>query len=167
MSRLVELPHPASILSATRAAVQPLSMIQARIYNTVTHAAPILVGCTPTLQMIELLDHIPRSVATSGRYAREVFTREGRLRHIHRLNFWPLDRVLEEKYKLPREEVRCFVLQQPCGLGAGTGGALLALTALSMCWAWGVCALWGQARHVPCQACISPPRRMDASMLVS
>lgn len=68
---------------------------------------PVLPGCAFTLQMIELLDHIPRSVATAGRYAREVFTREGRLRHIHRLNFWPLDRVLEEKYKLPREEVRC------------------------------------------------------------
>ncbi|KAL4427663.1 hypothetical protein ABPG75_001752 [Micractinium tetrahymenae] len=59
-------------------------------------------------QMIELLDHIPRSVATAGRYAREVFTREGRLRHIHRLNFWSLDRVLEEKYKFPREEARAF-----------------------------------------------------------
>ena len=29
-------------------------------------------------QMIELLERIPRSVATSGRYAREYFTREGR-----------------------------------------------------------------------------------------
>ena len=28
-----------------------------------------------------------------------------RLRHIHRLNYWPLHRVLEEKYKLPPEEV--------------------------------------------------------------
>lgn len=65
--------------------------------------------------MIELLDHIPRSVATAGRYAREVFTREGRLRHIHRLNFWPLDRVLEEKYKLPREEVR----REPSGAKQG------------------------------------------------
>ena len=60
----------------------------------------------PPLQMMELLDHIPRSVATTGRYAREIFTREGRLRHIHRLNHWPLERVLEEKYKFPREEVR-------------------------------------------------------------
>lgn len=40
------------------------------------------------------------------RYSREVFTREGRLRHIHRLNYWPLDKVLEEKYKFPRAEVR-------------------------------------------------------------
>jgi serine/threonine-protein kinase SRPK3 len=59
--------------------------------------------------MIELLQHMPRHVATSGRYAREYFTREGRLRHIHRLHYWPLDRVLREKYKLPEEEVRPWV----------------------------------------------------------
>eukprot|EP00887_Chlorella_sp_A99_P000093 scaffold16.g93.t1 len=55
-------------------------------------------------QMIELLERMPRSVATTGRFARDYFTREGRLRHIHRLKFWPLDRVLGEKYKLPPEE---------------------------------------------------------------
>ncbi|KAI3424978.1 hypothetical protein D9Q98_008359 [Chlorella vulgaris] len=59
-------------------------------------------------QMIELLDRMPRSVATTGRYARELFTREGRLRHIQRLNYWPLERVLEEKYKLPRHEAQSF-----------------------------------------------------------
>ncbi|EFN54568.1 hypothetical protein CHLNCDRAFT_58196 [Chlorella variabilis] len=59
-------------------------------------------------QMIELLDHIPRSVATTGRYARDIFSREGRLRHIHRLNYWSLERVLEEKYKFGREEARSF-----------------------------------------------------------
>jgi serine/threonine-protein kinase SRPK3 len=37
-----------------------------------------------------------------------VFTREGRLRHIHRLNYWPLEKVLEEKYKFPRAEARAF-----------------------------------------------------------
>jgi len=55
--------------------------------------------------MIELLQHIPRQVATAGRYAREYFTREGRLRHIHRLHYWPMDKVLVEKYKLPEGEV--------------------------------------------------------------
>ena len=62
--------------------------------------------------MMELLDHIPRSVATNGRYARELFTREGRLRHIHRLNHWPLERVLEDKYKFDREEVGPLVLHR-------------------------------------------------------
>lgn len=55
--------------------------------------------------MIELLQHIPRHIATTGRYAREFFTRDGRLRHIHRMHFWPLDRVLADKYRLPVEEV--------------------------------------------------------------
>lgn len=59
----------------------------------------------PCWQMIELLQHIPRHVATTGRYAREFFTRDGRLRHIHRMHFWPLDRVLADKYRLPVEEV--------------------------------------------------------------
>lgn len=61
---------------------------------------------------------------TAGcRYSREVFTREGRLRHIHRLNYWPLEKVLEEKYKFPRAEVRVLLpalcsLVAPC-LGRG------------------------------------------------
>lgn len=58
------------------------------------------------MQMIELLQHIPRHTATTGKYAREYFNREGRLRHIHKLNYWPMDRVLVEKYRLPPEEVR-------------------------------------------------------------
>lgn len=57
-------------------------------------------------QMIELLGRMPRSVSLAGRRSREFFTRDGRLRNIHRLNHWPLDRVLREKYHLPRDEVR-------------------------------------------------------------
>lgn len=40
-----------------------------------------------------------------GKYSRDYFTRTGELRHIKRLRFWPLDRVLIEKYHFPREEV--------------------------------------------------------------
>jgi serine/threonine-protein kinase SRPK3 len=43
-----------------------------------------------------------------GRYSRDYFRRNGELRHIKRLRFWPLDRVLTDKYQLPRE-VRGFV----------------------------------------------------------
>jgi serine/threonine-protein kinase SRPK3 len=57
-------------------------------------------------QMIELLGRMPRAVATTGRNAREFFNREGRLRHIHRLNYWPVERVLIEKYRLDPAEVR-------------------------------------------------------------
>ena len=55
---------------------------------------------------MELLGRIPRRVATSGRYARRCFNRAGELRHIKSLRFWPLDRVLIEKYHLPVEEAR-------------------------------------------------------------
>jgi len=57
-------------------------------------------------QMIELLGRIPRSIATGGKHSREYFTRDGRLRHIHRLNIWPMEKVLMEKYRLHASEVR-------------------------------------------------------------
>ena len=57
-------------------------------------------------QMIELLGKIPRSIASTGKHSRDFFTREGQLRHIHRLNLWPIDKVLVEKYRIDRAEVR-------------------------------------------------------------
>jgi hypothetical protein len=56
--------------------------------------------------MLELLGRPPRGAAATGRHAREFFNREGRLRHIRRLNEWPLERVLGEKYRMPPAEVR-------------------------------------------------------------
>lgn len=57
-------------------------------------------------QMIELIGRIPRAVASHGKHSREYFTREGHLRHIHRLNFWPIEKVLMEKYRMDPAEVR-------------------------------------------------------------
>ena len=37
----------------------------------------------------------------SGKYSREFFSRQGELRHIRRLKFWPIERVLIEKYDYP------------------------------------------------------------------
>ena len=50
-----------------------------------------------------------------GKYARDYFNRNGELRHIKKLRYWPLDRVLVEKYKLSEEEVRwlCVVSLPP------------------------------------------------------
>lgn len=48
--------------------------------------------------MMELLRMMPRKVALGGRYSREFFNRFGDLRHIRRLRFWPLSKVLMEKY---------------------------------------------------------------------
>lgn len=49
--------------------------------------------------MMELLGMMPRKIALGGRYSRELFNRFGDLRHIRRLRFWPLHKVLMEKYE--------------------------------------------------------------------
>ncbi|KAL6967110.1 non-specific serine,threonine protein kinase [Sarracenia purpurea var. burkii] len=48
--------------------------------------------------MMELLGMMPRKIALGGRYSRDYFNRYGDLRHIRRLRFWPLNKVLREKY---------------------------------------------------------------------
>ncbi|XP_057983604.1 uncharacterized protein LOC131168296 [Malania oleifera] len=48
--------------------------------------------------MMELLGMMPRKIALGGRYSRGFFNRHGDLRHIRRLRFWPLNKVLIEKY---------------------------------------------------------------------
>ncbi|XP_002988575.2 serine/threonine-protein kinase SRPK [Selaginella moellendorffii] len=47
---------------------------------------------------MELLGRMPRKVALGGRYSHDYFNRHGDLRHIRKLRFWPLKRVLVEKY---------------------------------------------------------------------
>ncbi|KQK13218.1 SRSF protein kinase 1 isoform X2 [Brachypodium distachyon] len=49
--------------------------------------------------MMELLGMMPRKIALGGRYSRDFFNRYGDLRHIRRLRFWPLNKVLVEKYE--------------------------------------------------------------------
>jgi hypothetical protein len=48
----------------------------------------------------------PLQLCTVGKYARDFFNRNGELRHIKRLKYWPLQDVLADKYGLPEEEVR-------------------------------------------------------------
>ena len=55
---------------------------------------------------IELLGHMPRRICCTGKYAKDYFNRHGELRHIKKLRFWPLSRVLQEKYEFPVKEVR-------------------------------------------------------------
>ncbi|XP_052178458.1 uncharacterized protein LOC127792118 isoform X3 [Diospyros lotus] len=54
--------------------------------------------------MMELLGMMPRKIALGGRYSREFFNRYGDLRHIRRLRFWPLNKVLMEKYEFSEQE---------------------------------------------------------------
>ncbi|KAJ8563494.1 hypothetical protein K7X08_031946 [Anisodus acutangulus] len=48
--------------------------------------------------MMELLGMMPQKIALGGRHSREFFNRCGDLRHIRRLRFWTLGKVLMEKY---------------------------------------------------------------------
>ncbi|GAA0183679.1 hypothetical protein LIER_31050 [Lithospermum erythrorhizon] len=54
--------------------------------------------------MMELLGMMPRKIALGGRYSREFFNRYGDLRHIRRLRFWPLNKVLMEKYEFSEQD---------------------------------------------------------------
>lgn len=55
-------------------------------------------------QMIELLGKIPKKIALAGKYSNECFNKKGDLKHIKKLNSWPLYKVLSEKYEFPHEE---------------------------------------------------------------
>ncbi|KAK7392535.1 hypothetical protein VNO78_20978 [Psophocarpus tetragonolobus] len=54
--------------------------------------------------MMELLGMMPRKIALGGRYSRDFFNRYGDLRHIRRLRFWPLNKVLVEKYDFSEKD---------------------------------------------------------------
>lgn len=49
--------------------------------------------------MIELLGPMPRYLTRKGEFSRELFNRNGELRHVKNLDSFPLVEVLEEKYK--------------------------------------------------------------------
>jgi serine/threonine-protein kinase SRPK3 len=54
-------------------------------------------------QMIELLGPMPKNMALSGKNSRRFFDSTGHLRRIRGLNYWPIDRVLIEKYRFKPE----------------------------------------------------------------
>ncbi|KAI9080154.1 hypothetical protein K1719_037832 [Acacia pycnantha] len=54
--------------------------------------------------MMELLGSMPRKIALGGRYSREFFNRDGDLKHIRRLRFWPVNKVLMEKYDFSEQD---------------------------------------------------------------
>lgn len=55
-------------------------------------------------QMIELLGPMPKNFALSGKNSKRFFDSSGHLRRIRGLNYWPLHRVLTEKYRFRPEE---------------------------------------------------------------
>ena len=54
--------------------------------------------------MMELVGRMPKKIATGGKYSRDFFNRNGELRHIRSLKFWPVDKVLVEKYGFSEED---------------------------------------------------------------
>ena len=59
-------------------------------------------------QMMELLGRMPKNVALSGRNYKRFFGSNATLRKIKGLNFWPLKKVLVEKYRFKEEEATSF-----------------------------------------------------------
>ncbi|KAI5683949.1 hypothetical protein M9H77_05177 [Catharanthus roseus] len=58
--------------------------------------------------MMELLGKMPRKIATSGARSKDYFDRYGDLKRIRRLKFWPLDRLLVDKYKFSDADAHDF-----------------------------------------------------------
>ena len=56
--------------------------------------------------IMELLGPIPKSIALGGKHSKDYFNRHGELRHIHKLQLWPLDAVLEEKYHFSKQDAQ-------------------------------------------------------------
>ena len=54
--------------------------------------------------MMELLGRMPKNMALSGKHSKRFFDSEGHLRKISGLNYWPLKKVLMEKYRIKEEE---------------------------------------------------------------
>lgn len=53
---------------------------------------------------MKLLKKYFSQIALGGRYSRDFFNRHGDLRHIRRLRFWPLNKVLMEKYDFTEQD---------------------------------------------------------------
>lgn len=57
---------------------------------------------------MELLGRMPKTMALCGRLSKKFFDRSGHLRRIRGLNYWPLKKVLVEKYRFKEREAQAF-----------------------------------------------------------
>lgn len=55
-------------------------------------------------QMMELLGRMPKNMALSGKHSKKFFDSKGHLKRISGLNYWPLKKVLMEKYRIRETE---------------------------------------------------------------
>ncbi|KAI4327849.1 hypothetical protein L6164_020263 [Bauhinia variegata] len=58
--------------------------------------------------MMELLGKMPRKGAVTGARSKDFFDRHGDLKRIRRLKFWPVDKLLIERYKFSETDAREF-----------------------------------------------------------
>ena len=59
-------------------------------------------------QMMELLGRMPKNLAMSGKHSRKFFDSRGNLRRIKGLSFWPVKKVLTDKYFIREDEAQAF-----------------------------------------------------------
>jgi len=59
-------------------------------------------------QMMELLGPMPINMALAGKHSARFFDRRGSLKCIKGLSFWPLKKVLMEKYMIKEKEAEAF-----------------------------------------------------------
>lgn len=76
----------------------------------------------------------PLQICFSGKYSRNYFNRNGELRHIRHLRFWPLERVLVEKYSLSESDSREFTAFLLPLLDFSSSGRVTAGQALAHPW---------------------------------
>ncbi len=57
-------------------------------------------------QMMELLGQMPINMALGGKTSSKYFNENGTLRRIEGLNYWPLRKVLTEKYRIREDEAK-------------------------------------------------------------
>ena len=58
--------------------------------------------------MMELLGRMPKNLALSGKHSKKYFDSRGHLRRIKDLRFWPVKKVLTDKYMIKDEEAQAF-----------------------------------------------------------
>ncbi|KAI3949705.1 hypothetical protein MKX01_040922 [Papaver californicum] len=61
-------------------------------------------------QMMELLGKMPRKIAVGGSQSKKYFDRYGDLKRIRRLKFWPLNKLLVEKYNFHASDACEFAI---------------------------------------------------------
>jgi serine/threonine-protein kinase SRPK3 len=57
-------------------------------------------------QMMELLGRMPKNMALSGKNSTQFFDKTGSLKNIRGLNYWPLEKVLMEKYRIKEKNAK-------------------------------------------------------------